>query len=434
MVNALLDAVAARKTPWIRVETGWLSGEDLTHALKDSDEQYEIVLVLDRDGAAAVLADALALSSAGQLPLLWPSRVAIPTWLRTLLAEPATACRALWSIIGDRYPQSTLIGVCSSGTSGTGKVVILDVARCLNCAREVAARHGANPSSSPRIVVSLRSIAYSAGFVADALGSLFSGSWFWHPSHAAPELFTRSAGRMDLTDASLRCTGAVAERLLRTSMPAPQQLVLSGDLISSGFVRALRSRWPTTDVWIAYGLAEAGPRVAVDKVAEDYRTGELPTLLSGVSVSIIAGELIVSSPYAALAVLDGSGPRAVASGRISTGDRAVVDSRGRFLLQGRRDATFAVAGTGVQTDLVEAQLRDHGILASVTPLRQGWRVTVTGALESATMDGDRNARAAIRGLVRKRFPFLPAPDVTFAPAPALTVAGKRIPSSPATRS
>jgi acyl-CoA synthetase (AMP-forming)/AMP-acid ligase II len=421
--STLEETVAARETPWIRAGDRWLRGSDLAPSSGRQAARRRVVAVPDQGETVATLGEALRLAQAGNLPVLWPRRVRMPDWLRAWVADSA-AHRRVRAVVGDRVSdQAELVGVCSSGTSGTGKIVFLSAERCLACAAAVMARLSSSTGSAPQVVVSLRSIAYSAGLVPDALGSLLSGARLWHPEQVAPELFARAAARFEPGEISLHCTAAVAERLLGTTMPAPGRLVLSGDLVSAGVVRRLRERWPRVEVWTGYGLAEAGPRVALGRLEDGCRTGELPALLPGVETSLTGDELTVSTAYAGLAVLDGGGLRAVDGSRIDTGDLATVDDEGRYVVRGRRAATFAVGGTWVPADLVEACLRDAGVLASVTPLARGWRVEVTGSVS----DDPENlsARSVVRGMVRDRFPFLPPPEVVFAAARTLTEAGKR---------
>ncbi len=410
-MTSLWETVAARRTKWIRTGDSFMPGADLIGTRPGRVTRPRVVAVPDRLGAPHTFAEAVRLVTAGDVPLLWPPRVPVPAWLTAWLADPVEAHRALLAAAGSgRTPGAGLIGVCSSGTAGNPKVVFLDEVRCLRNAEAVAA---AGPS--PDTVVSLRSIAYSAGLVADALGSLVLGSRLVVPAPAIPELYVRTQRRNALAGVSLRCTAAVAERLPRAGTAAPDQVVLSGDLVSREVVDDLRRWSPAMDVRVAYGLAEAGPRVAVGQAGAGYRTGELPASLPGVRIAVVEGELVAETPYAALAVLDDLGLRPIDGARIATGDLAWQDAD-RIVLTGRRSARFPVAGHWVQGDRVEAELRAEGLDARVAPVPGGWRVSLPGA------DPEQ-----VRRVVRSRFPFLPAPEVTDAPV-ALSTAGKRVPS------
>ncbi len=401
----LLDVITARRTPWLRSGDRWLTGPELLGAPARPAGEPRVELVVERTGAAAALATALRLVSVGHVPVLWPGRVEPPEWLRSWLGDGRAAYRAVRGVAG----TAGLVGVCSSGTTGTGKVVFLDQRRAVACARAVADRLG--PAGADELVVSTRGIGYSAGFVPDALGSLCTGAALCHPP-VAPEFLPRLLAA-EPRAVSLHCTGAVAERLLATSLPPPRRVVLSGDLLGAGTVASIRDRWPDTAVWHGYGLAEAGPRVALGAVG-GHRTGELPEPLPGVELSVEEGELVVSTPYAGRAVLDRGGLRPLDRRRIATGDLA-----DGTVLRGRRSATFAVGGSWVQADLVEAELREHGMRATVSGRDGGWRVTVAGGLAH-----HQAGRADVRRLLRHRFPFLPAPEVVAGDLPPLTAAGK----------
>ena len=126
-----------------------------------------------------------------------------------------------------------------------------------------------------------------------------------------------------------------------------------------------------------YGLAEAGPVVALDN-PRGYRSGFVGRPLAGIDVRLdTRGQLLVRTPSRALEVLvppslqkeAPAGGRATAdadSGWIATGDTAEIAADGRLRITGRVVDTLVLSsGAKVAPAAVERALAEDGIVAQV---------------------------------------------------------------------
>jgi acyl-CoA synthetase (AMP-forming)/AMP-acid ligase II len=372
-----------------------------------------VVLVRARDGLAATVSGLLSAVLAGRVPLLWPARVPPPPWLTALAADPAVLLSELAEQArGDVHPRS-VVGVCSSGSSGTGKVVLLDLDRAFRNAAATADRLG---PGEDRLVASLRSPAYSAGLVGDVLPTLLSGARVWSPPVSAPELSAPMLGRFPPAD--VHCSAAVADRVADAVPRTIRRWVLSGDLLPTGLVARLRATMPDAELWSAYGLSEAGPRVAVGPVGAEHATGDLPDPLPGIDIALEEGELTVRTPYTALAVIDRNGLRRVPADPLRTGDLGTPLTGGGIRLLGRRSSGFPVGGHWVLGDQVESELAEEGISGKVVAAPGGWLVSLPGT--------DPASAAQVRRALKRLYPFLPAPAVVVGGGFRLNEAGKRV--------
>jgi acyl-CoA synthetase (AMP-forming)/AMP-acid ligase II len=190
---------------------------------------------------------------------------------------------------------------------------------------------------------------YSYALVAQALAALVqgcrlavSGPPFTVPAYRDT---VRAAGATvsSLTPALVRSLLAAGGRL-----PEPlRMLTVGGDRLPAEQVAALLAANPGRELYLTYGLTEAGPRVTtlVAHREPPHRHASVGLPLPGVQVSIRepdpagVGELLVRTDTAfvrRVGRLDGTGRSALrAPGVVATGDRFAVDADGYLYFQGR---------------------------------------------------------------------------------------------------
>ena len=111
-----------------------------------------------------------------------------------------------------------------------------------------------------------------------------------------------------------------------------------------------------------YGLSECGSVVAVNRPGQCV-PGSVGTLLDGVSVEIVDGEIVVESP----AIMDGYLGRDEHSGPWCTGDLGHFDDAGKLVVEGRKDAVLVTSfGRNVQPEWIETRFQgDPRILRAI---------------------------------------------------------------------
>ncbi|HEX4701048.1 MAG TPA: AMP-binding protein [Pseudonocardiaceae bacterium] len=411
--NLLAEIIDGHTEPWLWHEDRALSGRQLVSRLTPrTDDRGGMRLVRATSAVAAVIGVLRALS-AGATPILWPYRLAVPDWLAAALRPETPAATRLAELL--RGDVGRVIGVCSSGTSsGTAKVVFLDVRRMWSNAQAIAARLSA--SGPVDVVASLRSPAYAAGLVGDVLASLASGSTVWCPSVSVPEI---AIGQMTAVPVrAVHCTAAVARRVVTALPAALDRIVLSGDMVTPGVVRPLAAAVPRAALWTGYGLAEAGPRVAMGQLESGSSAGHAGRLLDGVAGHLVDGELVVSTPFGATAALGPAGPYQIHGDAIRTGDLAILAPDGTIRIRGRRAGALPSPAGVVAAEEVEACIEATGVEAQVYAGPGGWQIDLaqgTGA----------DVETTILRLVLANFPHLPVPTIREVPTLPVTDAGKR---------
>lgn len=185
-------------------------------------ESTAVVLHLEPSPELVVLL--LAAIMRGTTPILWPARVRLPSWLSSLPrvvfegcgSAPATSDWQDWHqrlnhgtlVAGEQLRTPVGIGVCSSGSAGRGKTVILDCERALANAREIVEQIGHKRVDA---TLALRHPAYSAGFVGDLLVSALIGQKVMFPPASSIGLAARTIRGAGVR--GIHCTPASLERI-----------------------------------------------------------------------------------------------------------------------------------------------------------------------------------------------------------------------------
>ena len=400
------EALDARRTPWLRTRGQVLDGRDVlgTGPAGGGTGPLRVISCAD---VAAVLSAVVRASRDGAVALLWPDRVPVPGWLAALAALPAGS---LPIPLAAAVAGAPLVGVASSGTTGRGKVVLLDQARALANASAIAGVLGGTFAGAG--VASLRDTAYAAGFVGDLLSTLVAeGATYLPPVVASPVLAARAVRTeaVDGVHASTAVAGAVAADL----PDGVRHVVLSGDRLAPAAVATLRARFRDLAIWSGYGLAEAGPRVTLGRCPAQVPSGYAGPPLPGVSITT-DGEISVRTPYQAVGVVGPEGYRPLPDDGtpLATGDAGHLDD-GALVVAGRLAGSTTVQGVPVFPEEIETALSDQGIVATVDLDGDGCRVVVAS--------GDA---ANVRPALRRAFPLLPHVDVVLGGPVALSPAGK----------
>src|SRR5205823_150846 len=131
---------------------------------------------------------------------------------------------------------------------------------------------------------------YSYAIVAQALAALVTGARLVVSGPPfSPEAYEAAVGRYAVTSSSL--TPTIARLLLAQGTRLPvglRMLTVGGDRIAPEHVTRLRSANPDVELYVTYGLTEAGPRVSTLAAHREPpgRHGSVGVPLDGVTVSL----------------------------------------------------------------------------------------------------------------------------------------------------
>jgi len=239
----------------------------------------------------------------------------------------------------------------TSGTSGLFSGCLHRVDSLVRNARRHAAAVGLHGGDT--VLVNLP-LYYSYAIVAQALAALVTGARLVISGPPfAPTAYQAVIRRHGVTMSSV--TPTIARLLLAHRDPLPnglRVLTVGGDSLAGHQVGTLLSANPGLELYVTYGLTEAGPRVATLAAHEEPagRYGSVGLPLAGVATALRpvpgqpgATELLVTSDTVLLAKVGAGSPERtlVAPGTIATGDLFHVDEDG-YLFFGGRLSDFVV--------------------------------------------------------------------------------------------
>lgn len=282
-----------------------------------------------------------------------------PARLGATRAEPLDAATAL--LLAGDAPSPTRAGevvLLTSGTSGIGSACVFDLDALLVNAE--LHRRAIGQRDDDAVLVSLP-FYYSFALVAQALATLTRGGGDLvvgrQPFHVAS--FERAIGDHRIAIASL--TPVQVRSLLAGGGAWPAQLralTVGGDALSPRHVEALLRLPRRRELYLTYGLTQAGPRVCTLAAHAEppRRFASVGETLSGVEVLLRPGddgegaELLVRTPSAMkrrLGRVEGRHDDWAGPGLLATGDVFARDADGDLYFRGRLSDFVVVNGEKV---------------------------------------------------------------------------------------
>ncbi|MCK7624964.1 acyl--CoA ligase [Streptomyces sp. RS10V-4] len=243
----------------------------------------------------------------------------------------------------------------TSGTSGMFSACLHRLDSLLRNARRHSTAVGVR--ADDRLLISLP-LYYSYAIVAQAMTALVTGAHLVLSGPPFnPAAYRATIERHRVTSSSI--TPTIARQLLElgTPLPAPlRSLAVGGDRLTPEHVAGLLDLNPGGELYVTYGLTEAGPRVATLAAHREpaHRHASVGRPLDDVTVALRdtgpdgVGELVVTTDTALLRKV---GPSArqplLAPGRVATGDLFRRDADGYLYYRGRLSDFVVVRGEKV---------------------------------------------------------------------------------------
>ncbi|AKQ67326.1 Non-ribosomal peptide synthetase [Myxococcus hansupus] len=273
-------------------------------------------------------------------------------------AERFTLGGAEVALFPDAAPPAANPGemvLLTSGTSGFASGCVFDLEALFRNARRHADAVGLRPGDT--VLVNLP-LYYSYAMVAQAFASLLRGADLVISGPPfQPAAYSRLLAEQGITVSAL--TPLLVRSLLQQGAAFPthlRSLGIGGDVLSPEHVEHLLRQRPSGELYLTYGLSEAGPRVATLAAHAEpaHRFASVGLPLPGTQVSLVPRgpsgqkELLVSSDTLMkrrIGLVEGEKLHAWRGHRLlATGDIFDIDADGYLYFQGRL-SDFLVRGS-----------------------------------------------------------------------------------------
>ncbi|MBP2330541.1 acyl-CoA synthetase (AMP-forming)/AMP-acid ligase II [Kibdelosporangium banguiense] len=293
-------------------------------------------------GAARITAIAERLGAAGLIaPRIEPRR-----YLATRTHPLGVAEAVLFPGNPVRYRRGDVV-LMTSGTAGIASGCLHGIDALLrNASRHADA---IRQREDDTILVSLP-LHYSYALVAQALAALVRGSRLVVSGPPfTPRAYANTVWTHEVTVSSL--TPSTATRLVEDPPDLPASLrvlTVGGDTLEPRHVKALLA---DRELYLTYGLTEAGPRVATlaAHIEPEHRWSSVGVPLPGVKTRLRDGEelLVESDTVLRRRLPEGSPDPLTSTGAVATGDRFEIDDDGYHYFRGRLSDSVVVGGEKV---------------------------------------------------------------------------------------
>lgn len=325
----------------------------------------------------------------------------------------------------------------TSGSTGTPKGVMLSGESLIANVEDIASYF--QIGEQDRILIS-RPLYHSSVLTGELLVSLCQGAGieFFSESFQPLRLLQLMRDRGITAFGSTPTLLSTLARFVRPGQLLPVRLLsVSGECMTEGMARAIRTAFPQTEVYCGYGLSEASPRVAyLPPALFDRQPTAAGIPLPHVRLCIVdeqgrrvcgweVGELLVQGPNVMLGYFQDEerSRRVLHGGWLRTGDLACWGADGMLFIKGRKDDMVIRAGMNIYPAEIENAL-------SADPRVQG--VLVYGYPKNGTQEigmkisGAFGSLQEVVALCRERLPDFQIPSkIELTEATEVLLGGKK---------
>lgn len=261
--------------------------------------------------------------------------------------------------------------MCTSGTTGTPKGVMLSQQNILSNLRDVLSYFSL--CGQDRILIA-RPLYHCAVLNGEFLAALCSGadicfySGEFNPLFLLQRIQKYQITVMGGTPTLFQLMGYYIKN--KETVASLKKLVVSGECLSQSVAQRIREIYSGAQIYHVYGLTEASPRVAfLAPELFDEIPHKISTPLSSVKIRVADanghevpagehGELLVKGPNVMQGYYKNETltQKVLAGGWLHTGDIAVKDEQGRIEICGRKDDMIIRAGVNIYPAEIERAL------------------------------------------------------------------------------
>jgi len=262
------------------------------------------------------------------------------------------------------------VAICfpTSGTSSFPKIVQLSHANILENMKAIAVYF---PLGSDDLILLAKSLAHASTFTGEVLLSLFCGSRLFIPEEGySPRKLADVIDRNEITTLiGVTTMYRQMHYLLNRKFHSVRYVKILGEPVTEPDVRKVKELFPEAQLFVAYGLTEAGPRVSA-LLPNEQKPGSVGRPVDKTRIEVFdANNQSCSTGVPGVVVVSGVGvmkgylnnpegtARRLKEGRLWTDDVGYLDEDGYLYILGRRDDVFFRGGENIYPVKIEAVIK-----------------------------------------------------------------------------
>lgn len=275
-------------------------------------------------------------------------------------------------IIGQKYQnpdEAPALIMCTSGTSGTPKGVMLSEENILSNIKGIQNYFHLTPEDK---ILILRSLHHCAVLTGEFLISLINGTEIHFCENSYD--IQNCVNTIESKEISVICGTPTYFNMLNKTIKRPLKLkkvAVSGECLTSEVASNIRKLFPIAEIYHVYGLTEASPRVAyLSPSCFDIAKGFLNHFLENIEYKIVddftnevaageCGELWIKGNNIMMGYFKNpqSSNEKMQNGWLKTGDIAFQNTEGFIKILGRKDDMIIYAGMNIYPSEIENALK-----------------------------------------------------------------------------
>lgn len=139
-----------------------------------------------------------------------------------------------------------------------------------------------------------------------------------------------------------------------------KHITCAGAGLEYDLAQKIKNKFPNTQLWVGYGLTEAGPRVTAINYDDDkFQKHSVGKAIENVKIEIIDDEIVIESNSLMINYLNDFNSNKIVNGKLFSGDTGYIDKEGYLYITGRKDNVFSSNGEKIYPQVIENVLNNH---------------------------------------------------------------------------
>lgn len=139
-----------------------------------------------------------------------------------------------------------------------------------------------------------------------------------------------------------------------------KHITCAGAGLEYDLAQKIKNKFPNTQLWVGYGLTEAGPRVtAINYDDSKFEKHSVGKAIDNAKIEIIDEEVVIESNSLMLNYLNEPSSNKIINGKLFSGDTGYIDEEGYLYITGRKDNVFSSNGEKIYPQIIENVLNNY---------------------------------------------------------------------------
>lgn len=259
--------------------------------------------------------------------------------------------------------EKPAMALLTSGSEGNPKVVIMSHRGIFNNINSVIDTMDLkNPENVGIILPLYHSFALITQLLTTFVsgGNIFLSDTITYPEEIESFIFDNKINTISGVPSNFNFLISYSEKAIKDV----KHITCAGASLEINLSEKIEKKFPNANLWVGYGLTEAGPRVtAINNKDNKFKKHSVGKPIFNTEIEIIDEEVVVKSNSLMLGYLNHKSEN-IKDSKLFSGDTGYIDDDGYLYITGRKDNVFLSNGEKIYPQQIEKVLNTHESILS----------------------------------------------------------------------